>query len=216
MELNHHGESADFEAWSKELHGTQPLEKRPAHEAYGQIVLNRDANGRPTYLDPIEVPVDKYGLPMSIQGAEPDAEQRLQLGWDAALNDYWQPVGRSTGMALYRARRQRAVRLLRGEVERNEPWRDYVRAWQSVGFTPEVYVMVHEFIPRAVTRVRQKAELRGRVAWFEDRLQALDIVQDDFGARGRDLQPEHWADLPHLTWRVTPLDAVEKILGLGM
>lgn len=53
--------SKNFDLWTNELVGSEAIGTAPVTEAYRRVVLTRDANGVPTYKNPIYVPVDKYG-----------------------------------------------------------------------------------------------------------------------------------------------------------
>ena len=174
MDKDNQEQAADFEAWGRELRGPQIAGTRPAHVAYRRIVMHLDANGKPTYEDPIQVPVDKYGLPVRASGAEHTAEEQLELRWDAALIEH-SPVEpyRPGKMPPWSLITYRTAHLLRADIRQDKARVERVRQWTAAGFTPELYVVLHELVPRVVSRLWHTAERRERTTWFVERLWTL-------------------------------------------
>lgn len=210
--------SAAFATWTSELYGADAVNMMPAHQAYRRVVLAIDRHGKPTYKDPIYVPVDKYGLPVPVLGSEPTVEEQLQLRWDAALIDHplFEQPSRRPMPAPTKVKYQSAELLL-GKIRQDAIREQGVLAWKSAGFTPELYVLLHELIPQAVERLEVIANQRACSTWLSERLDSLGIYwNEDFSVFRLQLDAQPWSDLPRMMVKVRPSEAVQLVIGLGM
>lgn len=208
----------DFEAWRRELYGDDVVGTESAAKIYQAMRLRADGRVELVRGGPLEIPVDKYGLPAGVKGNEPTVREQLDLRWDAALlEDPYAPpyVPRPKGNWRI-VKSQRAAMLLDGELYRGHDTERYIHKWMRAGFTPELYCLLHAKLESVVERCRSKAKWAGREDWFEGRLAELNLSSGSLGANGANLNPEHWQDLPGLLVRLPISVGVEKILLLGM
>lgn len=210
--------SKNFDLWTNELVGSEAIGTAPATEAYRRVVLTRDANGVPTYKNPIYVPVDKYGLPVLAQGTEPTESEKLELRWDATLLDYPLPApSKTSAMPPSTWRKHLIAEVLYGNI-RQDPVRKFgVQEWKTANFTPELYALLHVLIPPAVQYLAAVAGRRKQTNWFRWRLDQLGIhTACAWEVTRLELLPSHWADFPNMLFKISSKEAVEQIISLGM
>lgn len=197
---------------------TEPAGFMKEDEAFGRFVFREGDDGE-LQREPSEgTLVDKYGLPLLDLTESLSDERLLDLRWAAVLLDYPYTPERLIGQRFHWASVMnfQAQSVLAGRAI-TEPNRvEYIQRWKDVGFTPELYILLHNNIKSAVERAKQMVRTAERQFWLDERLEFLHLHTGKIGLKGENLQPEHWADLPALLCRVRPSIAITKILLFGM
>ncbi len=205
---------AEFKAWHKELYANRAVgvkEQRRIHP-----VFSLHPNGRmvESGSSRLKVPVDKYGLEVRVDEQEPSAEQDLELRWDAALLEfpYTEVQSKTDQINPLVTHLQRAALLGEGQTYRGHDTEQYIQGWKDVGFSPELYCLLHSMIWSAVAVAKQKSHAPNVRGQLSQRLSELHLGTGALGTHGDNLQPNHWVDLPRLMRRVKFSDALVKII----
>ncbi len=204
---------ADFQQWTQELYGGQGQTQNRS-VVLGRVSLNEQGQA---ILDPdtdYEVPVDEFGMPLTVRGFELTERQQQDLRWDAVLLDYpyTPPSRRGKHIAWAFWLGCRAQSLRRGQGYRDEETDDYVRQWEAAGFSPELYALLCNRIPQAVRALEICYSSDEQRAVIARRLRELCIDLEDKSLARWNLVPQHWAQLPYLLTRVRPSVAVQWII----
>lgn len=150
-------------------------------------------------LDDHSVGIDGTAI-RSLQATGDELDDILLLRWFAVLLDHPLVHPHWHEPASFMVAKSQAIG--RGVPAGSGGWAAYAHHWHALGFSPELYALLHKTVALAVSTTKADSK----------RLIALQL-DGRLGYRGnRNLDPGDWAELPSLLKRMRPSQAVKIVI----